>query len=191
MSHLYQPLKRGSDAMVATLVLLLLAPLLLLVALLVRLDSPGPVLFRQRRVGRGGQPFWIYKFRSMVVDAERRGGYSTQSGDARITLVGGWLRRCSLDELPQLFNVVRGEMSLVGPRPDVPEQQRLYAPGDWDQRCSVRPGITGLAQSTLRSAATPSQRLALDLAYVRGQSLALDLQVLARTAGQVMLRGGN
>ena len=186
MSRLYQPLKRGSDLLVAALVLLLLAPLLLLLALLVWLDSPGPVLFRQQRVGRGGRAFAILKFRSMVADAERRGGYATLSGDPRITRVGRWLRRSSLDELPQLLNVLRGEMSLVGPRPDVPAQRRLYAPRDWELRCSVRPGITGLAQATLRSSATPEQRLALDLAYVRRQSLALDLQVLARTAVAVL-----
>jgi len=191
MNGAYRLFKRLSDLLAAAMALLLLAPLLLLLALLVRLDSPGPVLFRQQRVGRGGRPFAILKFRSMVADAERRGGFATQAGDPRITRVGRWLRRSSLDELPQLFNVLCGHMSLVGPRPDVPAQQSLYAPRDWQLRCSVRPGITGLAQASLRSAATPEQRLALDLAYVRRQSLALDLQVLARTAGQVLWRGGN
>ena len=186
----YRPLKRLADALVAAGLLLLLAPLLLLLALLVRSDSPGPVLFRQQRIGRGGQPFAILKFRSMVVDASQRGGYQTSAGDPRITRVGRWLRRSSLDELPQLLNVLRGDMSLVGPRPDVPAQQSLYSPRDWQLRCSVRPGITGLAQATLRSAATASQRLELDLRYVRRQSLVLDLQVLAQTAGQVLLRGG-
>jgi len=191
MNGAYRLFKRLSDLLAAAMALLLLAPLLLLLALLVRLDSPGPVLFRQQRVGRGGRPFAILKFRSMVADAERRGGFATQAGDPRITGVGRWLRRSSLDELPQLFNVLCGHMSLVGPRPDVPAQQSLYGPRDWQLRCSVRPGITGLAQASLRSAATPEQRLALDLAYVRRQSLALDLQVLARTAGQVLWRGGN
>ena len=186
----YRPLKRLADALVAAGLLLLLAPLLLLLALLVRSDSPGPVLFRQQRIGRGGQPFAILKFRSMVVDASQRGGYQTSAGDPRITRVGRWLRRSSLDELPQLLNVLRGDMSLVGPRPDVPAQQSLYSPRAWQLRCSVRPGITGLAQATLRSAATASQRLELDLRYVRRQSLVLDLQVLAQTAGQVLLRGG-
>jgi len=188
---MYRPIKRGGDWLVAALALLLLAPLLLLVALLVRMDSKGPVLFRQQRIGRAGRPFAILKFRSMVVDAERRGGYSTQAGDPRITPLGQWLRRSSLDELPQLFNVLLGDMSLVGPRPDVPAQQALYSPRDWELRCSVRPGITGLAQATLRSAATASQRLELDLRYVRQQSLRLDLAVLARTAGQVLWSGVN
>lgn len=191
MNDVYRLFKRLSDLLAACMGLLLMAPLLLLLALLVRLDSPGPVLFRQQRVGRGGRPFSMLKFRSMVADAERRGGYATQASDPRITRVGRWLRRSSLDELPQLLNVLRGDMSLVGPRPDVPAQQALYRPRDWALRCSVQPGITGLAQSTLRSSATASQRLALDLRYVRQLSLGLDLRVLALTAGQVLWRGGN
>jgi len=171
--------------------LLLLAPLLLLLALLVRLDSPGPVLFRQQRVGRGGKPFWILKFRTMVVEAERLGGYATLSGDPRITRVGRWLRRSSLDELPQLVNVVRGDMSLVGPRPDVPAQQCLYAPRDWQLRCSVRPGITGLAQVRLRSLATYEQRLELDLCYARKHNFLLDLLVLIQTADCLTRSGRN
>lgn len=191
MKGLYPPFKRGADVAVAITALLLLAPVLLLLALLVRLDSPGPVLFRQQRVGLGSRLFWIVKFRSMVVDAERQGGYSTQSADPRITRVGRWLRRSSLDELPQLLNVVLGQMSLVGPRPDVLAQQCSYHPSDWSLRCSVRPGITGLAQARLRSAATPEQRIALDLTYVRCQSLGLDLLVLAQTVGQILWQGGN
>jgi lipopolysaccharide/colanic/teichoic acid biosynthesis glycosyltransferase len=190
MRRPYPLLKRAADALVAAGLLLLCSPLLLLLALLVCLDSPGPVLFRQQRIGRGGHPFAILKFRSMVADAAQRGGYQTAKGDPRITRVGRWLRRSSLDELPQLINVLRGDMSLVGPRPDVPAQQSLYAPRDWQLRCSVRPGITGLAQATLRSTATASQRLELDLRYVRQQSLTLDLQVLVQTAGQVMWDGG-
>lgn len=188
--RIYRSFKRSGDLLVAGLALLVLTPLLLLLAVLVRLDSPGPVLFRQQRLGRGGRPFAIFKFRSMVADAERRGGYSTQAGDPRITRVGLWLRRTSLDELPQLLNVLRGDMSLVGPRPDVPAQQALYSPHDWALRCSVRPGITGLSQATLRSAATVGQRLALDLRYVKQVSFLLDLGVLVRTVGQLLWVGG-
>ena len=187
----YRRLKRGLDVLVAVPFLLLLAPLLLLLAFLIRVDSPGPVLFRQQRVGLGGRQFAILKFRSMVADASKRGGYQTADGDPRITGVGRWLRRSSLDELPQLLNVLSGDMSLVGPRPDVPAQQDLYAQRDWDLRCSVRPGITGLAQASLRSAATPEQRLALDLRYVLQQSIGLDLLVLVRTVGQVLWKSGN
>jgi lipopolysaccharide/colanic/teichoic acid biosynthesis glycosyltransferase len=190
MRRPYPLLKRVADALVAAGLLLLCSPLLLLLALLVQLDSPGPVLFHQQRIGRGGRPFAILKFRSMVADAAQRGSYQTAAGDPRITRVGRWLRRSSLDELPQLINVLRGDMSLVGPRPDVPAQQSLYAPRDWQLRCRVRPGITGLAQATLRSTATASQRLELDLRYVRQQSLTLDLQVLVQTAGQVLWDGG-
>jgi len=191
MNGAYRLFKRLSDLLAAAMALLLLAPLLLLLALLVRLDSPGPVLFRQQRVGRGGKPFWILKFRTMVVEAERLGGYATLSGDPRITRVGRWLRRSSLDELPQLVNVVRGDMSLVGPRPDVPAQQCLYAPRDWQLRCSVRPGITGLAQVRLRSLATYEQRLELDLCYARKHNFLLDLLVLIQTADCLTRSGRN
>ncbi|MGV3570255.1 MAG: sugar transferase [Ramlibacter sp.] len=179
------------DLVVAALGLLLAAPLLLLVAAAIVLESGGPVLFRQQRMGRGGRPFGIYKFRSMVRDAAAIGPYHTDPGDPRITRVGRILRRTSLDELPQLFNVLTGDMSLVGPRPDVPAQQALYAPADWALRCSVRPGITGLAQATLRSQATPQQRLELDLRYVRERSLWLDLRILALTLRRLGGRGAH
>ncbi|MEB3275541.1 MAG: sugar transferase [Cyanobacteriota bacterium] len=182
-------LKRGADLVVAALALLLLAPLLLLVALAVRLDSPGPVLFRQQRVGLGGRTFEMLKFRSMVEDAPRLGGYSTASGDPRITRSGRWLRQLSLDELPQLINVLRGDMSLVGPRPDVPAQRSSYSAHEWQQRHRVRPGITGLAQATVRSDARPGQRKALDLQYVREQSLGLDLWILLLTLRQLLCKG--
>lgn len=182
-------IKRLADLVVAALLLLLLAPLLLLLALTVRLDSPGPVLFRQQRVGRGGVPFSMLKFRSMVVDAPRLGGYSTAAGDPRITRSGRWLRRFSLDELPQLINVLRGDMSLVGPRPDVPAQRANYSDAEWQQRHRVRPGITGLAQGTVRSHARPGERKALDLQYVREQSLVLDLKILLLTLRQLLGKG--
>lgn len=182
-------LKRGADLAVAAMALLLLAPLLLLLALVVRLDSAGPVLFRQQRVGLGGQPFAMLKFRSMVVEAPRLGGYSTAPGDPRITRSGRWLRRLSLDELPQLLNVLRGDMSLVGPRPDVPAQRSGYSEYEWQQRHRVRPGITGLAQAIVRSEARPGQRKALDLQYVREQSLGLDLWILLLTLRQLFGKG--
>ncbi|WP_299765522.1 sugar transferase [Ramlibacter sp.] len=179
------------DVVLACLALALLAPLLLLVALAIALDGGLPVLFRQQRMGLGGRPFRIYKFRSMVKDAAAVGSYQTAQGDSRITLVGRFIRRTSLDELPQLLNVVKGDMSLVGPRPDLPQQQALYAPADWRLRCSVRPGITGLAQALLRSAATPQQRLELDLRYAREHSLSLDARILFWTLGRLSGRGAN
>jgi lipopolysaccharide/colanic/teichoic acid biosynthesis glycosyltransferase len=182
-------LKRVFDIAVALIALAVLWPVFLVVALAIRLDSPGPALFRQTRVGIGGQSFPMLKFRSMVVDAERVGGYSTAVGDPRITRVGHFIRRTSLDELPQLFNVLRGDMSWVGPRPDVPAQKGNYSDADWQARHRVRPGITGLAQATLRSAATPAQRLALDLEYVERASLLFDLKILLLTVRQVLGKG--
>lgn len=182
-------MKRAWDATVAFAALALLWPLLVVIALAVRWDSAGPVFYRQERVGRGGRRFAILKFRSMVVHADQIGPYHTARGDARITRVGGFLRKTSLDELPQLLNVLRGDMSLVGPRPDVPAQEILYAPADWAKRCSVRPGLTGWAQATLRSAATPEERRRLDLEYVDRASLGFDLKILFLTVRQVLGRG--
>lgn len=184
-------MKRAFDILVAGVLLLLLSPVLLLVAVAIALDSKGGVFFRQTRVGLHGQPFQILKFRSMVADAERIGPYHTAKADPRITRVGRIIRRTSLDELPQLINVLRGDMSLVGPRPDVPAQRELYSDAEWQVRHQVRPGITGLAQATLRSAATVEQRKALDLQYARAASLWLDLRILLQTARQVVAKGGN
>lgn len=184
-------MKRLMDLTLSFLALLLLSPLLLAAAIAVALDSGRPVLFVQRRVGRGGREFGMFKFRSMVQDAAAAGPYQTSSNDPRITRIGRVIRRTSLDELPQLLNVVRGDMSLVGPRPDVPAQRAGYSDVDWRERCSVRPGITGLAQARLRSQATPAQRLALDLQYVRERSLALDLRILGWTLARAGGQGSN
>jgi lipopolysaccharide/colanic/teichoic acid biosynthesis glycosyltransferase len=173
--------KRGFDIAVSGALLVLTLPLWALIALAIRLQDGGPVLFRQTRVGRGQREFGLIKFRSMVTDAEARGGYQTVAADPRITPVGKWLRRSSLDELPQLWNVLRGEMSLVGPRPDTPAQAAGYDPDDWALRCSVRPGLTGLAQVTRKSAGGGKTRLQLDLEYVRNRSIRLDLAILGRT----------
>lgn len=184
-------MKRLMDFALSLAALLVLAPVLLAVAAAVALESGLPVLFRQVRVGRRGREFRIYKFRSMVKDAAAIGPYHTASDDPRITRVGRFIRRTSLDELPQLLNVLQGDMSLVGPRPDVPAQRSLYSASDWAERCSVRPGITGLAQALLRSEATPQQRLDFDLRYVREQSLALDLRIIAWTLGRLGGKGSN
>jgi lipopolysaccharide/colanic/teichoic acid biosynthesis glycosyltransferase len=184
-------MKRLLDIAGALIALLLLSPVLVLAALAVALESGAPVLFRQQRVGLGGRTFEMLKFRSMVQDAARIGPYFTSGNDPRITRVGTFLRRSSVDELPQLLNVLRGDMSLVGPRPDVPAQQALYRAEDWALRCSVRPGITGLAQATMRSEATPEQRLAADLDYARGPGLARDLRILVLTLGRLTGKGSN
>ena len=184
-------MKRLLDVAVSALALVLLAPVLLLVALAIALESGRPVLFKQLRVGRGDREFGLYKFRSMVKDAAAIGPFNTAANDPRITPVGRFIRRTSLDELPQLLNVLRGDMSLVGPRPDVPVQRSLYGDADWALRCSVRPGITGLAQVVLRSEGSEDQRRELDLRYVREHSVWLDLKILAWTAGRLTGRGAN
>ena len=178
-------MKRLMDILLAGAALLLLSPVLLATAAAVALDSGFPVLFRQTRIGRDGRTFGMFKFRSMVPNAAAIGPFNTAADDPRITRVGRFIRRTSLDELPQLFNVLVGDMSLVGPRPDVPVQRSLYNDRDWALRCSVRPGITGLAQVVLRSEGTEDDRRELDLRYVREQSVWLDLKILARTAGRL------
>lgn len=184
-------IKRTFDVMASLAALLLLSPLLLGTALAVAIESGFPVLFRQTRVGLCGQTFGMLKFRSMVKNAASIGPYFTSANDPRITRVGRFIRRTSLDELPQLLNVLKGDMSLVGPRPDVPAQQSLYTPADWAQRCSVRPGITGLAQALYRSDSTEAQRLEADLRYTREASLWLDLKICWWTAKRLSGQGAN
>ena len=183
--------KRLFDLAASLAGLMLVAPVLATVGLLVWLETGSPVLFRQRRVGLHGTEFEMLKFRSMVVDAANIGPHHTAEHDPRVTRVGRFIRRTSLDELPQLVNVLLGDMSLVGPRPDVPVQRTLYTDAEWLQRCSVRPGITGLAQASLRSQATFRQRLDLDLDYTRRAGLALDLRILLMTLRRLGPAGSN
>lgn len=185
--------KRGIDLVVASLALVALAPLLLLVAVVIRLDSAGPALFRQTRIGRGGAPFVMYKFRTMVVDGDaplrlfrdEQGRWRHKiADDPRITRAGQFLRRTSIDELPQLLNVLRGEMSLVGPRPELPQIVRAYEP--WQHRRHVvRPGITGWWQTNGRSECAMHEHTELDIYYVRHLSLRLDARIVARTVRTV------
>lgn len=189
-------MKRTFDVCFSLCGLLLLAPLLLGIALWIKLDSPGPALFRQQRVGRGGAPFFIFKFRTMVVDAEKVGMPLTVGHDPRITRIGRFLRRSKLDELPQLLNVLRGEMSLVGPRPEVPRYVQAYTE-EQRQVLSVRPGITDLASikyrdenDLLAEAEDPEQtylqrivpdKLRLNLEYIRTASLRKDIEIILAT----------
>lgn len=184
-------IKRLFDICVSLLMLLALLPVVLMVAILIKLESSGPVIFRQQRVGLKGVEFSIFKFRSMVVDAAESGSYFTSTDDPRITRVGRVIRRTSIDELPQLLNVLKGDMSLVGPRPNVLVQRKEYSEEEWNKRNSVRPGITGLAQALMRSAATANQRTSLDLEYVDKSSLFYDIRILFMTVRQVIFRGGN
>lgn len=184
-------MKRVIDVLLSLMALLLLSPIIVAAAVAVALESGRPVLYRQTRMGLGGREFPMYKFRSMVKNAASVGPWHTASDDSRITRVGRTLRRTSIDELPQLINVLRGDMSIVGPRPDVAAQRALYSEADWAARCSVRPGITGLAQAQLRSEATPEQRLALDLRYAREHNLMLDLRILGWTLARITGKGSN
>jgi lipopolysaccharide/colanic/teichoic acid biosynthesis glycosyltransferase len=166
---------------VASLVLAVTAPLLGLAAILIKLESRGPVFYRQRRVGRHGEPFELWKLRTMVPGAETMGaGIYVVEGDARITRVGRLLRRFSLDELPNLVNVLKGELAIVGPRPTVQEQVDRYTERQ-RRRLEVKPGITGWAQINGRTSLPWPERIELDVWYVENRSLRLDLRILART----------
>jgi len=180
--------KRALDLLIGGIGTIVAAPLVAIAALLIRLESPGHPIYKQRRVGKDGAPFEIYKLRTMVRGAEFTGaGLAVQEGDDRITRVGAFLRRTSLDELPNLWNVVRGEMSIVGPRPTVQVQVDQYSERQRG-RLKVKPGLTGWAQINGRAALPWSERIELDLWYVEHQSLKLDLQILART-WRLVLRG--
>lgn len=182
--------KRALDLAVAVPLTLALAPLMAALGLWVRRDSPGPALFRQERIGYAGRPFRVVKFRTMVVGAEGMGsGLAVTDGDSRITRAGAVLRRLSLDELPQLVNIVRGDMSLVGPRPTVAWQVERYDARQ-RRRLLARPGLTGLAQVSGRNAIPWSERIALDVTYVERWSMRRDLAILARTALVVLGRQG-
>jgi lipopolysaccharide/colanic/teichoic acid biosynthesis glycosyltransferase len=180
--------RRAVDILLSAAGLVCTAPLTLLAALAIRLESPGPVIYRQRRIGLDGRPFEVLKLRTMVDGAEHIGaGLAIDAGDARITRVGALLRRTSLDELPNLLNVLRGEMSLIGPRPTLPHQVAAY---DERQRgrLAIRPGITGWAQVNGRTALPWSERIELDLHYIEHRCLELDIEILRRTVA-VLLHG--
>lgn len=203
-------LRRLFDVAFAGALILVLGPILIGVAIAVRLDSHGPAFFRQRRVGHGEREFTLFKFRSMRVDADPRGhreyvtalikGEDAQPDggrenlyklavDNRITPVGRWIRRWSLDELPQLFNVVRGDMTLVGPRPAIPYEVSEY-PSWYRERFSVKPGLTGYWQVSGRSERTYEEMVRLDIEYVERRSLGLDLVILLKTPWVVLSRKG-
>lgn len=193
-------LKRSFDLIVSFVLLVILTPILILIALFVKLSSPGPVLFKPVRSGKDGKPFTMYKFRSMRVggekewmkrfDPEQMDDFVFQSeDDPRITKTGRFLRKTSLDELPNLFNVLAGSMSLVGPRPEEPEVVEHYSP-EMRRRLEVKPGITGLAQISGRGELPLKEVIALDLAYVDSRSFLGDLLILLKTPFTVFSRHG-
>ncbi len=183
-------MRRLVDVVVSSVVLALTSPLLALAVVVVRLESRGHPIYRQRRVGRQGAAFDVLKLRTMVDGAEGMGaGLAVNQNDERITRVGALLRRTSLDELPNLLNVLRGDMSLIGPRPTVPVQVAQYTPRQRG-RLAIKPGITGWAQVNGRSSLPWSQRIELDLWYIEHRSLTLDARILWRTLAIVLGGGG-
>jgi lipopolysaccharide/colanic/teichoic acid biosynthesis glycosyltransferase len=179
-------LPRAADLAIAVVGLVLTAPLFAVVALAIRLESPGPVLYRQRRVGKDGRIFELFKLRTMRQGADPVGvGTAVTAGDPRVTRVGALLRRFSLDELPNLINVLRGEMRIVGPRATLPAQVELYTPRQL-RRLDLRPGVTGWAQIHGRAGIPWEERIELDVWYVEHRSLWLDLKILARTPGALL-----
>jgi lipopolysaccharide/colanic/teichoic acid biosynthesis glycosyltransferase len=201
----YDAVKRLLDGAVAGAGLVLLSPIWLAIGILIRVTSPGPALYRATVIGKDGRRFTYYKFRSMVAgddrhhkewlrdfvtkDAPYRDGVYKVEADPRVTSVGRVLRRLSLDEVPQLINVLRGEMSLVGPRPPIPFEYELYDERA-RQRLAVKPGITGLYQVTARSQVPFSRMLTLDLEYIERRSLGLDVAIMVRTVGVVLAGRG-
>lgn len=194
--------KRIFDLFFTLIFLIVLFPLLLVIALWIKLDSPGPIIFRQTRIGQFGQEFIIYKFRTMVVNAEAIGKQITLTNDERITRIGKFLRKYKLDELPQLFNILKGEMSLVGPRPEVPKYVEFYTAGQ-RKVLDALPGITDLASIKFRNesdllakAANPEtvyiheilpQKLELNLQYIAQSSVSFDLQIILETIWRVLV----
>lgn len=199
-SSSYRFMKRVFDLAVGGLVLLLLVPIAPVVALMIWLDTPGPVFFRQTRIGQGGRPFGFYKFRSMCADADGRvselAAQNEQKGpvfkireDPRITAVGRFLRRSSLDEIPQILNVLKGDMTIVGPRPALPREVARYQP--WQRRrLDVKPGLTCLWQISGRSHIGFEEWMRLDIEYLRTRSLRTDVIILLKTIPAVMARRG-
>lgn len=190
----YPSFKRTFDVCAATVATVLLSPVLLATALIIKIDSKGPVIFRQQRLGLGGKPFWIYKFRSMTVGAEKQGtGVYSFKGDARITRVGKIIRATSIDELPQLWNIIKGDTALIGPRPAL-----TYHPWPYEQYTEhqkhmfdVRPGITGWAQVNGRKEVPWPERIELNIEYVNKMSFAMDAKIFFLTFYKVFTNADN
>jgi lipopolysaccharide/colanic/teichoic acid biosynthesis glycosyltransferase len=179
-------MRRAFDIVVAGSALVFFAPVLLVAIVAIRLESPGSPIYRQRRVGMNGEEFDVLKLRTMVTGAEHIGaGMAIDEGDTRITRVGGFLRRTSLDEIPNLINVLRGDMAIIGPRPTIPVQVAQYSERQHG-RLAVKPGLTGWAQVNGRAALPWPDRIELDLWYIEHRSWKLDFQILLRTARMVL-----
>ena len=186
--------KRAIGFTISLITLIILSPILLIVAIVIKLDSKGPVIFKQERLGVNGVPFWIYKFRSMCVGAEKQGsGVYSYKGDSRITKVGKIIRATSIDELPQLWNILKGDMALIGPRPALTYHPWPYEQYDEHQKhmFDVRPGITGWAQVNGRKEVPWPERIKLNIYYVEHLSLWLDIKILFMTVFKVVTNADN
>lgn len=192
--------KRFMDIILSLFGIIILSPIYLIIILLIKLDSKGPAIFKQVRVGKDNKDFTIYKFRTMVINAEKKrsleinpediGNFVFQSKeDNRITKIGSFLRKTSLDEIPQLFNVLKGNMSLVGPRPEIPDVVKYYPP-EYAQRLLVLPGITGLAQVSGRGEIELAKTIYYDLTYIKNFSVWLDIKILFKTVFSVFKKEG-
>lgn len=198
---MYQYIKRLLDIIAGIIILIFLLPIMLFIALLIKIDSKGPIIFKQQRIGKEGKNFIIYKFRTMVENAEKMGtGLDSYENDIRVTKVGRFLRNTSLDELPQLFNILRGDMSFVGPRPPVTYHPYKYKdyPIDVKKRFEVRPGVTGYAQINGRNELSWDEKFKYDLFYIKNKSFWLDFRIFVLSIFKVLkmegsydVKGGN
>ncbi|OQA16810.1 MAG: putative sugar transferase EpsL [bacterium ADurb.Bin363] len=186
MTLLQKIVKRIFDIFISIIAILTFCPVSLVIAILIKLESQGPVFFTQTRVGKDGRDFIIYKFRTMVEGAEHLGaGLEIEKKDPRITVIGALLRRTSLDEFPQFINILKGEMSFIGPRPTVPSQVDKYTPRQ-KRRLEIKPGLTGLAQVSGRNTLSWAERIELDIEYIDNYSLLLDMKIFLKTFGVVL-----
>lgn len=191
---MYKPIKRGADIIISLLGLIILSPVLAITALCIKIDSKGPVIFKQQRLGKGGKVFDIYKFRSMCVGAEHTGsGVYSGKGDARVTKVGKFIRATSIDELPQLVNILKGDMSIIGPRP--PLTYHPWPVEDYSEEqfhmFDVRPGVTGWAQVNGRKDVEWNRRIELNVWYTRNMSFALDMKIFFVSIFKVLKNADN
>ncbi|TCS95633.1 sugar transferase [Hazenella coriacea] len=191
-SWVYPILKRGFEVLFSITLLIFTMPVLILTAIAIKLESPGPIFYKQERVGQKGKLFSIIKLRSMRTDAEKNGPQWAAQNDPRVTRVGKFIRKTRIDEIPQIINVLSGDMSLIGPRPERPmftEQFDKEIPG-FKKRLLVKPGLTGWAQVNGGYEATPAEKFELDMYYIQKQSIALDLRILIRTVWVVLSGSG-
>lgn len=186
-------IKHMMDKILGVILLILLSPLLLVLTVCIKIDSKGPIIFKQKRLGKNGQIFDMYKFRTMYVNApdlrNSDGSTFNSDDDPRVTKIGRVLRKSSLDELPQILNILKGEMSFIGPRPDLPDHYKLYSEDD-KKKLLVRPGVTGYAQCNGRNSNSWAQRIEMDILYIENYSLLFDIQIFFKTIFSVLKQDG-